>query len=152
MWEPGIGVFDPGINALSVVTQILPHPLMLKSAELRFPANKAAPIAASLAFADSMGMPVSVEFDMDQKGLQTWDIDIATDGGRLKLSQGASVLTVHGQPVETGGESEYARLYRRFAELVRERHSDFDLTPFRHVADAFLLGRHVTVAPFDSEA
>ena len=24
IWEPGIGVFDPGINALSVLTRILP--------------------------------------------------------------------------------------------------------------------------------
>ncbi len=28
IWEPGgLGVFDPGINALSIVTRILPHPL-----------------------------------------------------------------------------------------------------------------------------
>ena len=150
IWEPGIGVFDPGINALSVITRILPRPLLLDRADLRFPANKAAPIAASLAFVDSAGVPVSVEFDFDQRGPQSWDIDVATDGGRLTLSLGASKMAIDGVPVDVGEEPEYARLYRRFAELLARRESDVDLTPFRHVADAFLLGRRTVVEPFEA--
>ncbi|RAG46972.1 gfo/Idh/MocA family oxidoreductase, partial [Burkholderia multivorans] len=31
IWEPGgLGVFDPGINALSIVTRILPRELVLR--------------------------------------------------------------------------------------------------------------------------
>jgi D-galactose 1-dehydrogenase len=148
IWAPGIGVFDPGINAISVITQILPHPLALKRAELRFPQNKDAPIAVSLAYADTEGLPVAVEFDFDQKGPQTWDIDVETDGGALKLSMGASQMAVDGKPVNVGTEPGYARLYRRFAALVKAGGSDADFTPFRHVADAFMFGRRVTVAPF----
>ena len=48
IWQPGIGVFDPGINALSILTQILPAPVFLTKAELSFPANRAAPIAAEI--------------------------------------------------------------------------------------------------------
>jgi D-galactose 1-dehydrogenase len=145
IWEAGIGVFDPGINALSVLTHILPRPLLLDSAELRFPSNKDAPVAASLAYADAENVPVAVEFDFDQRGPQTWDIDIETDGGMLKLSLGASRMAVDGAAVDVGEEAEYARLYRRFAGLLASRASDVDLTPFRHVADAFLLGRRVEV-------
>jgi len=148
IWEPGIGVFDPGINALSVLTRILPDPLTLQSAELRFPENKAAPIAADLEYAHGE-VPVSVAFDFDQLGPQTWDIDVYTDDGHLKLSLGASKLAIDGQPVDVGGEAEYARLYRRFAELVDRRECDVDLSPFHHVADAFLLGRRIVVAPFE---
>ena len=148
IWEPGIGVFDPGINALSVITRILPNPLVLKDAELRFPENKSAPIAASLVYADTVGLPVSVELDFDQKGPQTWDIDIQTDQGLLKLSLGASRMALDGKPVEVGDEPEYARVYRRFAELLREGRSDADFTPFRHVVDAFALGRRIIVGPF----
>lgn len=36
---------------------------------------------------------------------------------------------------------EYARLYRRFAELIERGESDVDLRPLQLVADAFLLGR-----------
>jgi D-galactose 1-dehydrogenase len=148
IWKPGIGVFDPGINALSVITKILPNMLILKNAELFFPQNKLAPIAASLAYVDTAGLPVSVAFDFDQKGPQTWDIDIETDKGMLKLSLGASKMSVDGQPRDVGHEPEYARLYRRFAELLQTRRSDADFTPFRHVADVFLLGRRTMVEPF----
>lgn len=148
IWEPGIGVFDPGINALSVLTRILPEPLLLQSAALRFPSNKPAPIAADLAF-DHAGRPVEVFFDFDQRGPQTWDIDVETDGGNLKLSLGASKLAIDGKPVDVGEETEYARLYRRFAELLEKRESDIDLSPFHHVADAFLLGRRQTVDAFE---
>ena len=146
IWEPGIGVFDPGINALSVVTVLLPE-LALERAELRFPANKQAPIAASLAY-DSGGIPVAVEFDFDQKGPQTWDIDIETGQGLLKLSLGASKMAIDGRPVDVGAEPEYAALYRRFAELLKARQSDVDLTPFAHVVDALEKGARVTVKPF----
>jgi D-galactose 1-dehydrogenase len=94
-------------------------------------------------------VPVAVEFDFDQKGPQSWDIDIDTDGGRLSLSMGASLMAVDGKPVDVGDEPEYRRLYRRFAELLATRQSDIDLTPFHHVADAFLIGRRKVVAPFE---
>ncbi|RHW18912.1 gfo/Idh/MocA family oxidoreductase [Sphingomonas gilva] len=148
IWEPGIGVFDPGINALSVITRILPRPLLMETAELRFPSNRDAPIAARLSF-DSGGVPVAVEFDFDQRGPQSWDIDVETDDGHLQLSMGASKMAVDGVAQDVGDEAEYARLYRRFAECLSTRASDADLTPFAHVADAYLLGRRVEVGPFE---
>lgn len=148
IWEPGIGVFDPGINALSVLTRILPAPLLLQSAELRFPSNRDAPIAADLDYVHD-GAPLRVEFDFDQRGPQTWDIHVETDDGKLTLSMGASQLAIDDIPVDVGEVPEYAGLYRRFAELLECRESDIDLTPFRHVADAFLLGRRATTIPFD---
>jgi D-galactose 1-dehydrogenase len=151
IWEPGIGVFDPGINALSVITRILPRPLLMESAELRFPSNRDAPIAASLSFADSQGVPIAVEFDFDQRGPQSWDIDVETDGGHLTLSMGASQMAVDGIAQEIDDDPEYARLYRRFAECLSTRTSDADLTPFVHVADAYLLGRRTTVGVFEEE-
>jgi len=147
IWEPGIGVFDPGINALSVATAILPAVLRLQSSELRFPANKAAPIAASLVY-ECGGVPVTVEFDFDQKGPQTWDIDIDTDAGALKLSLGASKMALDGKPVDVGTVPEYTALYARFAALLKARQSDVDFTPFAAVADAFLLGRRTVIGPF----
>lgn len=149
IWEPGIGVFDPGINALSVISHILPRPFMLERAELRFPSNRQAPIAASLSFEDSAGVPIAVEFDFDQRGPQTWDIDVETDRGQLKLSMGASKMAVDGVAVNVGEEPEYTRLYRHFARLLANRESDADLTPFRLVSDAYLLGRRIEVQPFD---
>src|SRR5690606_648531 len=39
IWRPGgFGVFDPGINALSIATEILPHPLRVTHSALQYPA------------------------------------------------------------------------------------------------------------------
>lgn len=149
VWEPGIGVFDPGINALSAITRILPGPLVVQSSALRFPSNKAAPIAATLALTGPFDGPVSIEFDWDQLGQQTWDISIETDGGTLLISHGASRMAVDGTPVDVGSEAEYALMYQHFAELLAARRSDVDLSPFRLVADAYLLGRRSEVGPFE---
>lgn len=149
IWEPGIGVFDPGVNAFSVITRILPGPLMVTESALRYPANKDAPIAASITMTNEKGLPVAIELDFDQRGPQTWDIDVHTDAGLLKLSMGASRLAVDGRPLELPEAAEYAGLYRRFAELLESRRSDADLAPFELVADSYLLGRRTTVEPFD---
>jgi D-galactose 1-dehydrogenase len=149
IWEPGIGVFDPGINALSVVTRLLDGDLLLDRAKLRFPANKAAPIAADLSLTSADGVPIAVAFDFDQRGPQSWDIIVETDRGTLMLSHGASKMAVDGMAIDVPDTPEYARLYQRFAELIATRQSDTDLAPFRLVADAFLLGERETVGPFD---
>jgi D-galactose 1-dehydrogenase len=148
VWEPGIGVFDPGINALSAITRILPWPLRVMNSDLKVPANKDAPIAASLKLAGPTDAAIAVEFDWDQRGTQTWQIDIATDGGLLSLTQGASKMTVDGVAVDVATEEEYASMYRHFADLIAKRESDIDLSPFRLVADAYLIGRRHAVEAF----
>ncbi len=149
IWEPGIGVFDPGINALSILTAILPGPIMLDRATLFFPENRSAPIAAELKLSDAGGAPVAVELDFDRRGPQAWTITVETDGGTLTLSDGGARLAIDGAPVEVPDMPEYARLYSHFANLIRTRCSDIDLSPFRLVADAFLLGERRTAAQFD---
>ncbi|HEY5759682.1 MAG TPA: Gfo/Idh/MocA family oxidoreductase [Steroidobacter sp.] len=149
IWKAGgLGVFDPGINALSIITRILPQPLVLKDAELHFPSNCETPIAAELTLQGPGGLPVRAEFDFLQTGPQSWDIDIETDDGHLLLSKGGSVMHVDGKQTVSAPDREYANLYARFAPLVRERRMDVDLAAFRLVADAFMAGRRSVVDPF----
>lgn len=148
IWEPGgLGVFDPGINALSILTHILPKPVLLKSALLQIPENRAAPIAADVRFCDTSGTPIHLDLDWRQTGPQSWDIAIDTDAGTIKLSRGGAVLSL-----PTGTEShddvEYQGLYARFAELVHGRKSDVDVSPMQLVADAFLRGHRQMVEAF----
>ncbi|MCA0340226.1 MAG: Gfo/Idh/MocA family oxidoreductase, partial [Proteobacteria bacterium] len=57
IWQAGgLGVFDPGINALSIVTHILPRPVFVTAATLEFPENRDAPIAAAMTFTDARGL------------------------------------------------------------------------------------------------
>lgn len=149
IWQPGgLGVFDPGINALSIATYILPEGFFVEGADLYFPANRAAPIAASLRGRTASGLPVTADFDWRQTGPQTWDITIQSDEGPVMLSGGGSHFTVDGYPRVCGEDGEYRKLYSTFVELVGKRASDVDLSPLVHVADAFLLGRHRQVEPF----
>lgn len=153
IWRAGgFGVFDPGINALSIVTHILPRPILLQSAELSFPSNCDMPIAARLVLQGPAGLPVLAEFDFLQPGPPSWDIDVETSAGRLQLSKGGSAMRIDDEPVLHETDREYARIYARFAALIRERRIDVDIAPLRLVADAFLCGQRVTVEPFFDEA
>lgn len=149
IWEPGgLGVFDPAINALSILTHILPGALVLRDAELAFPSNRAAPVSGALSL-QSDGTPVEMEMDFLQTGPPSWDIDIETADGRIRLSRGGAVLQIGNDAPIDAPEREYETLYHRFAGLVHERGVDVDCSPLRLVADAFMCGRRTTVAPFD---
>ncbi|WP_299920770.1 Gfo/Idh/MocA family oxidoreductase [uncultured Pelagimonas sp.] len=148
VFDPGgMGVFDPGINALSVMTKILPAPVHLLSAELEFPANRQTPIAAQLQFTGS----TTADFDWRQEGPQTWDVEVWTNAGKLHLTHGGEHMTVDDQ--EAGDDpavvGEYPSLYAQMAELVATGGADMDLSPLRHVADAFMLGKRVQVDAFE---
>jgi D-galactose 1-dehydrogenase len=149
IWEPGgFGVLDPGINALSIMTRILPRPFFLTRAELSFPRNRAAPIAADLSFADGAGAQIEAAFDWRQTGPQTWEIRIETDAGRVTVASGGRRL-IHGERTLVDAEKqEYPVIYQRFLELIANGVSDVDLSPLVHVADAFMLGERHDVEPF----
>ena len=150
IWQPGgLGVFDPGINALSILTRILSQPLFVTSADLAFPANRDAPIAAALRLVDAAGLPIFADFDFRQTGPQTWDLDLDTEEGPVTLSSGGARLFVNGELRIDAAKAEYTLLYQRFLELAAAGESDVDLAPFQLVADAFLLARRRTVEPFE---
>lgn len=149
IWQAGgLGVFDPGINALSIVTHILAKPVFITKATLEFPGNRDAPIAADITFTDADGLDLSAEFDWRQTGKQSWDIVADTDAGQMMLSEGGAKLSIDGALKHEEPEQEYPMLYKRFAEIVHAGKSDVDLAPLRHVADAFMLGRRKFVDAF----
>ncbi|HYC94482.1 MAG TPA: Gfo/Idh/MocA family oxidoreductase [Sphingomicrobium sp.] len=134
----GFGVFDPGINALSIATAILPEPIVVESAELTIPAGRDSPIAAKLKMR-SGAAAIATEFDFLHEGPQQWDIIVETDSGRLALHEGGRIIDINGS-IADGPDNEYSRLYARFATLIRERQSDVDTAPLRIVADALRIG------------
>ncbi len=145
VFEPGgMGVFDPGINALSIMTEILPMPVHLRAADLFFPENRDTPIAAHLTWTDG----VTGDFDWRQEGPQSWDITVETTMGTLKLHDGGVRLVIDEQEIIAGPGAEYPALYARMADLVTTGRSEVDVAPMLHVADALTLGKRITVAAF----
>jgi predicted dehydrogenase len=147
----GFGVFDPGINAFSILMKIFPGALFVREAELRFPENRQAPIAAEIDFASPVAEgPLHASLNFRHSGEEAWNIEIQTsDGGSIVLRKGGSELEVDGRSVAGEGPGEYSELYRQFVDLIDTRGSLVDVRPLRLVADAFMLGRRETVERFD---
>ncbi|HEX4860805.1 MAG TPA: hypothetical protein VFV07_06175, partial [Rhizomicrobium sp.] len=153
IWEEGgFGVFDPGINALSILTKLIPGAFFPRKAVLFVPSNCQTPIAAELELECDSGAEITASLDFRHTGTQTWDIDFETDGGPLKLSAGGAKLSVDGAavpPAESVLAGEYPSIYRRFAELTARRESDVDARPLKLVADFLLIAKQVSVEPFE---
>jgi predicted dehydrogenase len=133
----GLGVFDPGINALSIVTELLPG-LRVEAARLSFPKGRDAPIAALVTLAAGEAV-IACDFDFRETGDEQWVIELATDSGTLLLSEGGAKLAIAGMAQPLPASAEYPGLYRRFAALIAAGASETDLRPLELVADAFLI-------------
>ncbi len=143
----GFGVFDPGINALSIATAILPGPFVLEASRIEVPEGRASPIAATLQMR-AAATRVTADFDFRQTGPQCWNIIVETDAGTLRLEEGGSVLKINDDPAVREENREYPRLYQRFADLVRRKAQDVDVAPLRIVTEALARANRVSVPAF----
>jgi D-galactose 1-dehydrogenase len=153
LWEAGgFGVFDPGLNALSILTTLVSEPIFPSAARLLVPVNCAAPIAAEVELTTDTGIAIRADFDFRETGPQKWNIDIDTDGGAVRLSAGGGLLTLGADPVpaDPGSiDAEYVALYERFHELVLRGERDVDARPLQLVADIFLIATRIPVESFE---
>jgi len=152
IWEAGgLGVFDAGINALSILTHLLETPVHVDSAVLSIPENVCTPIAAHVTLRTADQAEINCEFDWTVSGQdQEWDIHVHTDGGSLLMQQGGKVLIVDGQDqnVCSDGWQEYSTLYNEFAALIRSGKSFVDARPLALVSDIFLIAKRQQVEAF----
>lgn len=152
IWEAGgFGVLDAGINAISIITKLIDEPMFPAAATLFVPSNCQTPIAADATLQTPSGVAIKLDFDFRQIGEQTWDIEIDTDVGPMRLSAGGGLLFVDKDlvPGDSAGLcGEYKSIYRRFADLVLKKQSDTDVRPFSIVADIVLTANRVIVEPF----
>lgn len=149
IWQAGgLGVFDPGINALSIVTELLPRALFVESAHLSVPSNCQSPIAASLQMRSGEGVRVDAELDFDHSVNEQWSIELHSDEGVMRLDAGGAQVSIDGVTQSVSEEGEYPAMYGHFARLIDAGESDLDLQPLRIVADSFFVGSKEAVAAF----
>jgi len=150
LWQAGgLGVFDPGINAFSILTALLPTAPAVVRAALDIPENVETPIAGELTLKVGNAV-ISVVLDFLQTGPQTWDIVLETsDGHRLRLGDGGATLSIDDGPAQTATSAEYPALYAHFAQLLASGQSDADGTPLLIVADALASAEIRRTAPFN---
>lgn len=141
VWGPGgFGVFDPGINALSIAVKIVPGRLILDDAVLHVPANRQQPIVALLKLSSPVADgPIEAMFDWRPTTDDRWTITVQPAGGpELVLRHGGAEIAIGGKVNAPTGPGEYPGIYAEFAKLVAERRSHVDYEPLRIVADAFM--------------
>ncbi len=144
------GVFDPGINALSILVKIMPMPVFVDQASMEFPQNRATPIGVSLKMKAAGLEGIAAEFDWRQEGEQTWTIAVElADGGNLTLTHGGTKLFIDGKADIADSDQEYRLIYKRFAKLIESGKSDVDARPLHIVADAMLMGERKETAAFN---
>ena len=148
-WQPGgMGAFDAGINAFSILVSVMPEPVFVREAVLMVPSGAHTPMAARLRFATpTHSEGFTSEHDWNKKDGETWNMEwTLDDGSMLSLERGGAVLRLDGETLVSGTDEEYPRLYAHFRDLIRTGRSDVEFRPLQLVADAFMLGRHEPVA------
>lgn len=150
IWEAGgFGVFDPGINALSIATKIMPVDFHVHEATLFVAENHQAPIAADINFSGAFAEGASANFDFRITGDEVWTISVKTKENMLSLEQGGSLLKIDDQVVlEQTANDEYQLIYEKLVDLITAGQSDVDLTPLKLTADALMIGQRHIIAPF----
>lgn len=151
IWQAGgFGVFDTGINALSILSRIMPSPLLVDTARLLIPADAQSPIAAEIIF---QGEDYRARFDWRETGPETWSITAVTSTElTVELGQGGATLSVDGKPQSLPEAMEYPSIYSRFAVVQHERRVEVDVVPLRLTADAYLCGEREITQPIGSGA
>ena len=135
----GFGVFDPGINAFSILTAIMPMPIAVHAADLTIPEGRGAPISATIGIVAGESVPISVELDLLCEDEQRWTIEVHTEDSQMLLRDGGAAMVIDGRET-SGPDREYPALYARFATLIGARQSDLDVRPLQLVADACMIG------------
>jgi D-galactose 1-dehydrogenase len=153
VWEPGgFGVCDPGINAMSIFTKIMPVPVFVDNATLTYPSNRQTPVDVQIKFktGEAGGPNLSAHFNWLEGDQEVWTFTIVTGAGQtLQLKNGGAVLEVDGRETVNEKPEEYERIYERFAELLASRTSDVHDAPLRLISDAFFVGRRESGPAFD---
>jgi D-galactose 1-dehydrogenase len=152
VWEPGgFGVCDPGINALSIFTKVVPFPVFVEKAHLRFPSNRQTPVDVEITFksGEAHKPQMSAGFNWLEESGEIWTIRFETQkGDELKLERGGTVLRINGNVTIENPSEEYEQIYEHFAKLLKKGKSEVSDAPLRIVADAFLLGARENVDEF----
>ena len=141
LWRAGgFGVFDPGVNAFSILTRLVRAPMSVAASHLVFEPGAQTPAAARL---DLTCGPAQGRADLDFRwsGHPVWRIGLrASSGERLELSRGGRTLRIDDAAPEHGADVEYAGVYARFADLIEARAIDWDLAPLGLAETALRLG------------
>ncbi|RUT26711.1 galactose 1-dehydrogenase [Asaia sp. W19] len=144
LWRPGaLGVFDAGINALSILTATNAEPVVFQEARLDFYADQQAPARAELSLTGGRtACPITASFDWrHDPDSEIWEIRWSLpEGDTLCLAKGGAHLSRGEHVIPLEESREYAGVYRHFAQLIDTGEMSLDLRPLDLVSEALAYG------------
>lgn len=150
LWRTGgYGVFDPGMNALSILSTLTPSDWQVSNALMHVPKN--VETAAQSKFTlSSKNAQIEVDFEFHDKDDEIWQIVLQTEScNELQISRGGEIAAVNGTPLPASAAPEYETLYRRFAALTRSHTSLIDLRPLELIEQVHQSAQIIQTAPID---
>jgi D-galactose 1-dehydrogenase len=147
----GFGVLDPGVNALSIIDVVFDANFSFEEIIFHRPSNWETPIAASFQMRAQSDLVGEVNFDWLTSREDIWEIRFFSGSSKMVLSHGGHKMTVDDAPVgaELPQTGEYTALYNYFANLLRNKTSDFDTAPLRFVEQLYEGARWREVEAFN---
>jgi predicted dehydrogenase len=148
-WQAGGGgVFDPGINALSVLCYVLPDvTLEVTSAEFLVPSDADTPGTVKINFAFPNGSGQAF-FNWLDETEEVWNITFTTKGDQIYLIENLSTLKKNGVVcVAEQDEEEYVGVYERFSQLLAQRTSAVSTAELKFIENASHIATRHTVGP-----
>ena len=143
IWESkGLGVFDAGINAISILTLIVPSPVIVTDSQMWSLPGTQSPIAARISGHLTEGC-TALRIDLDWRVAEECRelLFECSDGSTVRLGQSGRSLEMDGVPLIAEGNLEYERLYGHFSSLIEQRKTDADIEPLRLTADSFMIAQ-----------
>jgi predicted dehydrogenase len=144
-WQPGgFGVFDPGINALSILCHVLPDTnFRVEKAWFRVPAGAATPAMVRMRLAWDGGGG-DVQFEWRRGGRDIWDITLrsraAGGGSDTLLIRGVRSLLRDGTVLcSSNVDQEYEGVYRAFRRSIADGRSEVSLREMQMIEDAMFI-------------
>ena len=152
-WEPGgFGVLDPGINAFSILTRILPQPVIVASCTLEIPGNPGDPDCRAGAFSALVGAGRRSDrrarlatAGASRRGASTWSRPRATT---CCCGEGAPSLSSTARWWSPSRRGSTRRSTSTSPNCCARVASHVDVAPLQLVADCLMLGRRVEVESF----
>ena len=135
----GFGVFDSGINALSILYELTSDDFFAEKIEFYRPRNWESPIAASFNLGKRNKLCGSVNFDFRACEKESWEIKFTSGKNELFLSNGGQCMQIDKTHIELKDKknSEYEDMYLHFRDVILQKQINFDTRPLNLVEKLF---------------
>ena len=137
LWQKeGFGVLDPGINALSILSEVCPQDWRIGATKHQFRDGAGSPerVQMELLSADCR---IEADFYFLETEQETWSLQFTTQTGRtVVLQEGGAKLFLDEAPVAVPSGHEYDGVYSDWYQVIQTQLSVLDFQPLKLALEA----------------